>query len=65
MNLPYSNKDCVLKSPCYLSVNLLNQLNSDVQTIVTKGEFKKTILAFAPRVLIYISTPLVCMFYAH
>ena len=45
MKLPYSNKDRVLKSPYYISVNLWNQLDSDVQNIVSKGEFKKRIRA--------------------
>ena len=45
MKLPYSNKDRVLKSPYYISVNLWNQLDSDVQKIVSKGEFKKRIRA--------------------
>ena len=35
----------MLKSPYYISVNLWNQLDSDVQNIVSKGEFKKRICA--------------------
>ena len=35
----------MLKSLYYISVNLWNQLDSDVQNIVSKGEFKKRIRA--------------------
>ena len=45
MKLPSSNKDHVLKSPYHVSVNLWNHLDSDVQNIVTKREFKKRIQA--------------------
>ena len=36
MKILYTNKDRVIKSPYYLVVNLWNQLERDIQTIINK-----------------------------
>ena len=44
MNIPFSNKDTVKRSPLYLSNNLLNKLEKCVQNIDNVFVFKKCIL---------------------
>ena len=40
MKFPYSNKDRVLKSPSYMSIDLWNRLEEETQSIEAREEFK-------------------------